>query len=103
MAENRNPFLNGASFQDNVRRSILHDIEAMSRRALLRRSGQFATASALFAAGLPLIASAQDASPVPVQLPKITSIPDNLKGSGQVTVASYGGTFQDAQREAYFK
>ena len=36
-------------------------------------------------------------------LPAITEIPDKLKGSGEVRVCSYGGVFQAAQREAYFK
>lgn len=103
MAENRKSPFDGIAYQQNVRAGILRDLDAMSRRALLKHGGRFAAASAMFAAGFPLVASAQDASPVPVALPEITSIPDNLKGTGSVTVASYGGTFQDAQREAYFK
>jgi putative spermidine/putrescine transport system substrate-binding protein len=43
------------------------------------------------------------ATPAALTLPEITSIPDNLKGSGQVRVVSYGGAFQDAQRKAYFE
>ncbi len=38
-----------------------------------------------------------------VNLPEITSIPERLKGQGVVRVSSYGGAFQAAQREAYFK
>lgn len=38
-----------------------------------------------------------------VKLPEMTSIPDSLKGSGSVRVCSYGGAFQTAQRQAYFK
>ena len=37
-----------------------------------------------------------------VELPKIDSIPDKLKGSGAVRICSYGGALQDAQRKAYF-
>ncbi|MER3438177.1 MAG: Tat pathway signal protein [Chloroflexota bacterium] len=85
------------------RRKMLRDLEAMSRRELLRHGGRFATAAALFAAGFPLAARAQDGTPASVQLPEITEIPENLKGSGEVIVASWGGAFQDAQREAYFK
>ncbi|MDP9365132.1 MAG: ABC transporter substrate-binding protein, partial [Chloroflexota bacterium] len=61
-------------------------------------------ASALFAAGVPLggRAGEQGVTP-PAQLPEISSIPEHLKGSGEVVVVSYGGAFQDAQREAYFK
>jgi putative spermidine/putrescine transport system substrate-binding protein len=103
MAENPKSPIGGTPYQDAVRRSILRDLDAMSRRSLLKHGGRFATAGALFAAGFPLAASAQDATPAPVELPEITEIPENLKGSGEVTVASYGGTFQDAQREAYFK
>jgi putative spermidine/putrescine transport system substrate-binding protein len=103
MAENRKRLIEGTPFQDAMRRAMLHDLDVMSRRSLLKHGGQFATAGALFAAGFPLLASAQDATPPAVALPEITEIPDNLKGSGEVTVASYGGTFQDAQREAYFK
>jgi len=82
---------------------MLRDLDAMSRRALLKHGGRFATAGALFAAGYPLLASAQESSPTPVELPAVTEIPESLKGSGEVRIASYGGTFQDAQREAYFK
>jgi len=40
-------------------------------------------------------------SPAPA-LPDITSIPEKLKGSGEVRIAAYGGTAQDAERQAYF-
>src|SRR5271154_6607559 len=33
----------------------------------------------------------------------LTSIPENLKGSGEVRIAAYGGTAQDAERTAYFE
>ncbi len=85
------------------RRMMLRDLEAMSRRELLRHGGRFATAAALFAAGFPFAVRAQDGTPASVQLPEITEIPEQLKGSGEVIVASWGGAFQDAQREAYFK
>ena len=55
-----------------------------------------ATLTAPFA--FPLAALAAD-----VELPKINSIPDKLKGSGTVRICSYGGALQDAQRKAYFK
>ena len=38
-----------------------------------------------------------------VQLPEITSVPENLKGSGEVRVVSFGGALQEAQRKAYFE
>ena len=96
-----------ARMQRVMRRAMLRDLELMTRRELIRRGGRLAAAagaaSALFSAGAPLGARAQDATSTPPQLPDVTEIPENLKGSGEVTVASYGGAFQDAQREAYFK
>jgi putative spermidine/putrescine transport system substrate-binding protein len=87
------------------RREMLRDLELMSRRQLLRRGGALvagaSAASILFKAGLPLHASAQEETP---PLPEYKDgIPENLKGSGEVRVQSWGGAFQDAQREAYFK
>ncbi len=38
----------------------------------------------------------------PPNMPSITAIPDKLKGSGEVRIAAYGGTAQDAERAAYF-
>ena len=65
--------------------------------------GAFASAAAMFAAGVPLVGvGAQDATPTS-ELPPITEIPENLKGEGEVVVASWGGTFQAAQRQAYFE
>jgi putative spermidine/putrescine transport system substrate-binding protein len=43
---------------------------------------------------------AQPASPP--KMPEITAIPEKLKGSGEVRIAAYGGTAQDAERTAYF-
>lgn len=36
-----------------------------------------------------------------VALPEVTSLPEKLKGSGEVRVVGYGGTMQTAQRTAY--
>lgn len=93
------------SVQSAVRAAILRDIEEMSRRKLLKMGGAFATTAAMFAAGVPLAgvrAQSPEATPT-VELPPITEIPENLKGSGEVVVASWGGTFQAAQRQAYFQ
>ncbi len=38
----------------------------------------------------------------PPNMPEITTIPENLKGTGEVRIAGYGGTGQDAERTAYF-
>ena len=95
--------------QRAMRRSMLRDLDQMSRRELLKQGGRLTAAagaaSALFAAGIPLggRVSAQDGTATPVELPEITEIPEALKGSGEVVVVSYGGAFQEAQREAYFK
>jgi len=59
------------------------------------------TALGLLGAGLaaPFIrpASAQAA------WPEVTSIPDALKGTGEVRIATFGGTMQEAQQRAYFE
>jgi spermidine/putrescine-binding protein len=36
-------------------------------------------------------------------LPDIPPIPEKLKGSGELRIAAYGGTAQDAERKAYFQ
>jgi putative spermidine/putrescine transport system substrate-binding protein len=88
-----------------LRGTMLRDVELLTRRELVCRGGRVAAgagvAGALFASGF-RIGGAQEATPA-AELPQITSIPENLKGSGEVVVCSYGGAFQDAQREAYFK
>ncbi len=57
------------------------------------------------AAGLAGIsgAHAQSAAPAAPTLPEYPPIPDKLKGTGEVRVANYGGTMQDAQRKAYYE
>jgi putative spermidine/putrescine transport system substrate-binding protein len=86
-----------------LKRTMMRDLDLMSRRQLLRRGGSLAAgasaASMLFKAGIPLHASAQEETP---PLPEYDGIPENLKGTGEVRVQSWGGAFQDAQREAYF-
>ena len=59
--------------------------------------------SLLFQAGIPLHTYAQTPAAEIPPLPEFDEIPENLKGSGEVRVQSWGGAFQDAQREAYFK
>jgi putative spermidine/putrescine transport system substrate-binding protein len=36
-------------------------------------------------------------------MPEQTSVPDSLKGSGEVRIATFGGTMQEVQRKAYFE
>jgi len=35
--------------------------------------------------------------------PEVTSIPDALKGSGEVRIATFGGSMQETQQKAYFE
>jgi putative spermidine/putrescine transport system substrate-binding protein len=72
------------------------------RRQLVGAAARFGFGAAAMAAlTAPFAFSATAAAPV--KLPEITSVPDQLKGSGSVRVCSYGGAFQAAQRAAYFK
>lgn len=103
MTKDRSRNLDTNPVQSAVRASILRDIDDMSRRRLLKLGGAFASTAALFAAGMPLVgAQSPEATPT-VELPPVTDFPESLKGTGEVVVVSWGGTFQDAQREAYFK
>lgn len=105
MTMDRNSRSTDKPMQALVRAAMLRDVEEMSRRRLLKLGGAFGSAAAMFAAGIPLTgASAQSPEAGPtVELPEITEIPENLKGTGEVVVASWGGTFQAAQRTAYFE
>ncbi|MCA9864419.1 MAG: ABC transporter substrate-binding protein [Thermomicrobiales bacterium] len=89
-----------------LKREMMRDLEDMSRRELMRRGIKLAAgasaASLLFQAGIPLHTYAQTPAVEIPPLPEFTEIPENLKGSGEVRVQSWGGAFQDAQREAYF-
>jgi putative spermidine/putrescine transport system substrate-binding protein len=72
-----------------------------SRRQFITNAGRFGlTAAAAATLTQPFAFPALAAD---VELPKIDSIPDKLKGSGTVRICSYGGALQDAQRKAYFK
>lgn len=71
------------------------------RRQLIGAAGRLGLGAAAMAAVTAEFAF--PAAAAPVALPEITSVPDSLKGSGEVRVCSYGGAFQAAQREAYFK
>ncbi len=74
----------------------------LRRRQLLAAAARFGVSAAAMATLTAPFAFPATAAPAP-QLPEITSVPDELKGSGSVRVCSYGGAFQAAQREAYFK
>lgn len=72
-----------------------------TRRDLLRRSGALAalTGGVALVGTSPFarLAAAQDATPGAVDLPEISDVPEKLKGSGEVIVASWGGAVLDAQ------
>ena len=72
------------------------------RRELIAAAGRFGLGAAAVAALTAPLAFPVCAAPA-VKLPEITSVPAELKGTGEVRVSSYGGAFQAAQREAYFK
>ena len=36
-------------------------------------------------------------------MPELTKVPDSLKGSGEVRIATFGGTMQETQQKAYFE
>lgn len=74
-----------------------------SRRQFIRNAARFGLTAAAAAAMTRHLAFTPALAATPADLPKITSIPDRLKGSGTVRVCSYGGALQDAQRIAYFK
>ncbi len=72
------------------------------RRELMAAGARFGLRAAAMAALTAPLAFPAFAAPA-VKLPAITSVPAELKGKGEVRVCSYGGAFQAAQREAYFK
>lgn len=72
------------------------------RRELIVAAGRFGLTAAAMATLTAPLAFPAFAAPA-TKLPEITSVPDELKGKGEVRVCSYGGVFQAAQREAYFK
>ena len=72
-----------------------------SRRRFIQGAARWGlTAAAAAALTRHLAMPALAATP---ELPAIKDFPDKLKGTGVVRVCSYGGAFQAAQREAYFK
>jgi putative spermidine/putrescine transport system substrate-binding protein len=67
------------------------------------KSSRFGRRTALGVLGAGLAAPFIRPSFAQAAWPEVTSIPDALKGSGEVRVATYGGTMQDAQQKAYFE
>lgn len=74
----------------------------LRRRELIGAAARFGIGAAAMAALTAPLAFPASAAPT-VKLPAITAVPASLKGKGEVRVCSFGGAFQAAQREAYFK
>ncbi|HYZ61367.1 MAG TPA: ABC transporter substrate-binding protein [Acetobacteraceae bacterium] len=73
----------------------------MTRRQLIANAARYGLTVAAAAAmtshlAMPALAAAPE-------MPPVKDFPEKLKGSGTVRVCSYGGAFQAAQRQAYFK
>ncbi len=93
-------FLTG---QGAMRRRMLRDLDAMSRRGLLRLGvGAGAAAAGLLTrSGTGRVAA--QGTPAAAALPEFGEIPEALKGSGEVRMAGWGGAMQEAQRIAYIE
>lgn len=61
------------------------------------------TASGSSGSGSPGAGSGSPAAEIELPMMKPEDVPDKLKGSGEVVAISYGGTYQAAQRKAYFE
>jgi putative spermidine/putrescine transport system substrate-binding protein len=59
--------------------------------------------AALGMAGLGLAAPFIRPSFGQTAMPELTKIPDSLKGTGEVRIATFGGTMQETQQKAYFE
>jgi putative spermidine/putrescine transport system substrate-binding protein len=73
-----------------------------SRRRFIANAARFGLTMAAAAAMTKHLTMPVFAATTP-ELPAIKDFPEKLKGTGSVRVCSYGGAFQAAQRQAYFK
>lgn len=73
------------------------------RRQLITGATRFGLGAAAMAALTRSLAFTPAFAADTPALPEVTNVPDNLKGSGEVRVCSWGGALQDAQRKAYFQ
>src|SRR3954470_14199948 len=69
----------------------------------MRKSSTFGRRTALGVLGAGLAAPFIRPTLAQQAWPEVTSIPDSLKGSGEVRIAGYGGTMQEAQQKAYYE
>ena len=83
------------------RRRMLRDLDAMSRRGLLKLGAGAVGAGAL-ARATGFSALAGQGTPEASALPEFGEVPEALKGSGEVIVAGWGGAMQEAQQVAYY-
>src|ERR1700676_2481592 len=77
------------------------DTPVRSRRSFLALGARAAGLGALGAIAAPFIAGSR--LKAETALTEIPPIPERLKGSGELRIAAYGGTAQDAERKAYFE
>lgn len=96
-----------SDYQDEIRKAMSlmarqspHAADMTRRRFLAGAAGLGLTAAA--ATQMTAI-YASPAMAADAALPEITSVPEALKGSGEVRYCSYGGALQDAQRKAYLE
>jgi putative spermidine/putrescine transport system substrate-binding protein len=92
-------FLTG---QRALRRRMLRDLNAMSRRGLLKLGAGAAGAGMLARAGAGSVGAQSTPAAGDMELPAFGEVPEALKGSGQVIVAGWGGAMQEAQQVAYY-
>ena len=73
----------------------------LTRRRFIAGAARFGLTAAAAAAMTQHLAMPAPAHAA--EMPAVKDFPEKLKGSGTVRVCSYGGAFQAAQRQAYFK
>lgn len=73
----------------------------MTRRGFIANAGKFGLTAAMATSITQMFA--MPAMAEDVVLPEITSVPEALKGSGELRYCSYGGALQEAQRKAYLE
>lgn len=91
-------FLTG---QRAMRRRMQRDLDAMSRRGVLKLGAGAAAAGLLSRAGAGSVGA--QSTPSAAAMPEFGEIPAALKGSGEVVMAGWGGAMQEAQRIAYIR
>ena len=91
-------FLSG---QGAMRRRMLRDLDAMSRRGLLKIGAGAAGAGLLSRVCAGRVAA--QGTPSAGAMPEFGEIPEALMGSGEVRMSGWGGAMLEAQRVAYIE